>query len=372
MASFSELPLLPSLQGTLAALELTTLTDIQAEALPALLEGRALVGVAETGSGKTLTFVLPLLHQLKTLETAGSPVTEEGRPRGLVVVPGRELGEQVAKVFKSLTHDTRLRVRVALGGSPKKVARQNVAGVFDILVATPGRLRQLMETDALRLDDVRMLVLDEADQMLDPGFLPGATRVLQACPGHVQLVLFSATLPAALETVIEGLFRRVPIRVRTEGSHKVVPTLRTEHRRVPDGRRWEVLRPLLAEAPEAGTLLFVNTREQGDRLARDLASAGLSFACFGGELDPVERRRNLSRFRAGELRLLVVTDLAARGLDVERVERVVNVHLPREVETYLHRVGRTARAGRSGLVVNLVTERDRPLLEALEVSGDRR
>jgi superfamily II DNA/RNA helicase len=365
LKSFSEVPLLPSLLASLAEQELTQPTEIQARTLPVLLEGKPLVGVAETGSGKTLAYVLPMLHQLKTLETGGSAVDSLGRPRGLVLVPGRELGEQVGKVFKSLTHGTRLRVRTVLGGSKKQIARQNVSGKFEILVATPGRLVQLLNANELRLDDVRMLVFDEADQMVDAGFLPVAKRILKAIPKRVQLVMFSATMPQSLDLVIDALFVTAPHRVRTRGSQRVVPTLTTDNRTVINGRRFDILGPLLEDHPNVGTLLFANTREQCEKVAEWLEGEGVAHAMYMGRMDRMERRANLARFRNGEVSVLLATDLGGRGLDIERVDRVINVHLPKDVDNYLHRVGRTARAGREGLVVNLVTQRDLPLLAKL-------
>jgi len=367
--SFADLCLLPSLIAGLESQGLTRPMPIQATTVPALLEGRSLVGVSETGSGKTLAFVLPMLHQLKSLETSGSSVAEASRPRGLVLVPSRELGDQVSKVFKTLTHSTRLRVRTALGGSRKQVARQNVQGLFEILVATPGRLVQLLDRSGLRLDDVRMLVCDEADQLLDPGFLTVVQRALSCCPDTVQLVLFSATLPKAMDAVLGGLFPVEPLRVVTPGSSRLVATLRTDNRRVIDGRRFDILSVVLAEEPDVGTLLFVNTREQCERVADWLRAEGIAHASYRGEMDRVQRRTNLRRFRAGEIRVLVATDLGGRGLDIDQVQRVVNVHLPREIDNYLHRAGRTARAGRDGVVVNLVTERDAPLMAEVSRRG---
>lgn len=364
MTTFADLDLLPSLLGTLADQGLTTPTEVQTRAIPELLTGRSIVAVAETGSGKTLSYVLPILHVLKSAEDAGSAVTAGARPRALVVVPNRDLGEQVARVFKGLTHDTRLRVRTVLGGSAREVARRNVSGPFEVLVATPGRLLQLLDAEAVSLADARLVVFDEADQMLDPTFLPDAERIVQSCPAAHQLALYSATLPVALETLVGLVFRAPPVRIQTKGSQRLVPTLRTVSRKVVDGRRFEVLKDLLAEEG-GGTLVFVNTREQCDRLAAQLAQAEIPFAVYRGDMDKTERRSNLQRFRDGEIRLLLATDLGARGLDVEGVDRVVNYHLPSQLESYLHRAGRTARAGRTGVVVNLVTERDEALLRKL-------
>ena len=360
MSVFSAL--LPSLQTTLTEQGITRPTEVQSESLPSLLAGKSLVGVAETGSGKTLAFVLPLLHQLKTLELEGSSVSSKGCPRGLVLVPGRELGDQVSRVFKGLTHGTRVRVRTALGGSKKAVARQNVGGQFEVLVATPGRLRQLMEDGGLRLSDVRTLVFDEADQMLDPGFVDEARSILAKCPSKVQLVLFSATLPASLETAVKGLFPSPPVRVRTHGSQRLVPTLSTQNRTVVHGDRATALREVLNSGPMVSSILFSNTRKQCAQVAEWLDEAGVAYTTCAGEMNRAERKNNLKRFRTGEVALLLTTDLGGRGLDIERVERIINVFLPRELDNYLHRAGRTARAGRAGLMVNLVTERDEPLL----------
>jgi len=366
VSSFSAFALLPTLTSALKDQGIVRPTDIQQASIAPLLRGDSLLGVAETGSGKTLAYVLPLLHQLKMLEEAGNPVSTGGMPRGLVLVPGRELGEQVAKVLKGLTHTTRLRVRSALGGSKKKVAKQSVAGNFEILVATPGRLTQLLRGRELKLSDVRTLIFDEADQMLDPGFLPVARRILEACPREVQLVMFSATLPGALDSVVNSLFPAPPERVRTRGSQRVVPTLTTINRDVHNGHRLPHLMDLLGEVPRVGTMLFVNTKEQVKTVAGWLDEVGISYVAYAGQMERQQRRINLAKFRDGEVSILIATDLGGRGLDIELVERVINVHLPQEVDNYLHRVGRTARAGRTGLVVNLVTRRDAPLMNKLE------
>jgi superfamily II DNA/RNA helicase len=282
-----------------------------------------------------------------------------------VVVPTRELGEQVTKAFKPFTHTTRLRVRSVLGGTTTEVAKRGLAGAFEILVATPGRLVQMLERRLVDLDDVQMLILDEADQMLDHGFLPDVTRIIQASPQKRQLALFSATVSPAVEKLIADLFSGAEV-IRSAGSHRVVPTLTTLQQLVIDGQRFPLLERMLKKKVEGGTILFTNTREQCDKLADQLAAAKIACVIYRGEMDKVERRQNLKLFREGAVDLLVSTDLASRGLDVDHVGRVINYHLPQQMENYLHRVGRTARAGRPGLVVNFVTERDAPLVSQLE------
>jgi superfamily II DNA/RNA helicase len=365
MNSFAGLALLPTLQGTLIEKNLTKPTEIQSQAVPALLAGRSVVGVAETGSGKTLSYALPILHRLKTLELQGNPITVYGEPRAIVVVPTRELGEQVAKAFKPFTHETRLRVRALLGGTTMEQAKRSLQGPFEVLVATPGRLIKMMEAGLVTLGDLRTLVLDEADQMLDHGFLPDVKRIVKECPAERQLAMFSATVSPAVEKLIADLFAGAEV-IRSQGSHRVVPTLTTTRQMVVGGKRFPLLEQLLSKKVEGGTILFTNTREQCDKLAGELDEAGWPCVVYRGEMDKAERRRNLKAFRDGEVDLLISTDLASRGLDVEHVGRVINYHLPQQMENYLHRVGRTARAGRPGLVVNFVTERDAPLMSKLD------
>ena len=365
MRSFSDYDLLPTLQATLAEKGMVTPTEIQNRAIPVLLAGRSVVGVAETGSGKTLAYVLPVLHSLKTLENTRGSSGEESRPRAVVVVPTRELGEQVSRVFKLFTHSTRLRVRSVLGGTTHDVAKRNVQGEYEVLVATPGRLLQFIERRLIGLEDVRTLVFDEADQMLDQGFLPDATKIAGLCPPERQLALFSATVSRPVQELITKLFAKAEV-IRTAGSHRVVPTLSTQNLKVVYGKRFPLLQRLLSTKVKGGTLIFTNTREQCDAVALELKNIGQACVIYRGEMDKVERRANLKSFRDGQVDILISTDLASRGLDVEHVGRVINYHLPKQLDNYIHRVGRTARAGREGLVINFVTERDAPLMNRLD------
>jgi ATP-dependent RNA helicase RhlE len=365
MSSFRAFDLLPSLQATLKLEGFVTPTEIQERALPPLLRGKSVVGVAETGSGKTLAYALPVLQKMKQLEEAGDAVAVSGQPRAVVLVPSSELGEQVTKAFKVFTHDTRVRVRSALGGIAMKVARRNVAGPLEVLLATPGRLEQLMQLSLVNLSDLRFLVFDEADQILDQGFLPAIKRILKSSPADRQLALFTATASDGVQDLIHEMFSQAEL-IETRGHHRVVSSLVTENLIVPHGKRFPLLEKVLAQPAEGGTLLFANTREQCDALAAELVEHGYPCAIFRGDMDKLERRQNLKQFRDGSLALLISTDLAARGLDVENIGRVINYHLPRELKNYLHRAGRTARAGRKGTVINFVTERDANLMKRLE------
>ncbi len=366
MNQFSKFSLLSSLENRLTELGFHTPTEIQNHALPILLEGKSLVGVAQTGTGKTLSYVLPILHRLKMLENSGSAISEEKKPRAAVIVPTRELGEQVAKVFKEFTHTTRLRVRTVLGGTAFQVAKKNILGCFEVLVATPGRLDQLLERELVDLSDIRILIFDEADQMLDAGFLPLAERIFAGCPENRQIALFSATVSPAVQTLIDGLFSGVEV-FRGTNSDKLVSTLTSVNRRIPDGYRFPHLQEFLNTPNEGGTLIFTNTREQCDEVADQLRDHGYDCLVYRGEMEKVERRMNLRSFRVGDAKLLICTDLAGRGLDVSHVNRIINYHLPQDLDNYIHRVGRTARAGRKGLVINFVTRRDEALIKRLEL-----
>lgn len=368
MNTFQDFGFLPSILKTLKSLKITTPTEIQQNALPLLLSGQSVVGVSETGSGKTLTYALPILHLLKTLEAEGAPVTEPAKPRAIVMVPSRDLGEQVSKVFKNYTHDTRLRVRPVLGGTTFEQSRRSVSAPFEILLATPGRLLQLLEKRLIDLSDVCMIVFDEADQMLDQGFISDSKFIVRSCADDTQLALFSATVSPQVEDLIKALFSEAEI-IKSSGAGKVVKTLTTRNETVLDGVRWPIFEKLIKQKPEGGTIVFTNTREQCDHLASEIEKNGYSCVVYRGNMDKGQRRTNLRNFRTGKVDLLISTDLASRGLDLDYVGRVINYHLPQEMANYLHRVGRTARAGKQGLVVNLVTERDLALIARLDGKG---
>lgn len=365
MKHFKDFGLLPSLLKSLSEKKFFKATEIQSLTIPLLMSGQSVVGISETGSGKTLAYALPILHLLKTLEDDGYPVNQDATPRAVILVPTRELGEQVAKVFKMLTHDTRLRVRTALGGMSLAQARKNTAGSFEILLATPGRLGQMLQGEHIDLSDVLCLVYDEADQMMDQGFLADTNYIASCCPEEVQKILFSATVSEKVQDLINETFEGAEF-CKSSGSGKPVSSLTTKNIIVTDGKRWPELEKVLSKKVEGGTILFTNTREQCDKLAQELTTKGYENLIYRGEMEKTDRRQNLKKFRDGKVALLVATDLAGRGLDIDSVGRVINYHLPKQMENYIHRAGRTARAGRPGLVINLVTERDEKLIAQLE------
>jgi ATP-dependent RNA helicase RhlE len=341
--SFSELGVSSRIVRTLAERDIREPFPIQARVLRDALAGRDLLAKAPTGSGKTLAFAIPIVQRLQ----AG-----EGHPAALVLVPTRELASQVAGELAALTAPDSLRVATAYGGVPIR-AQIKRARSADVLVATPGRLNDLLERKAVALDGVRILVLDEADRMLDMGFKPQVDRIVRRLPASRQTMFFSATLDERVRELARAY--------TNEPAHcEAVPAPATEsgtveHRFVPvqADTKVETLAELLRE--ERGlTLVFVRTRRGADRLARKLARLNVQAAALHGDLSQSQRERALRRFETGDVSTLVATDVAARGLDLAEITHVVNFDPPAEHTGYVHRVGRTGRAGRDGVGVTLV------------------
>jgi superfamily II DNA/RNA helicase len=345
--SFAELGIPSNLVAALTRRGITIPRPIQARALPDALAGRDVLGRAETGSGKTLAFGLPLL--IRTASTAGR--RRPGQPRGLVLVPTRELADQVHNELLPLAAELGLRLLTVYGGvSPRRQVQELRRGV-DVVVATPGRLLDLLSQRACSLDAVAVAVLDEADHMADLGFLPAVTSLLDLVPRGGQRLLFSATLDGQ----VDGLVRRYltdPVR------HQVVPTAAAaalmEHQvRTVEAADKVAVAAELASRP-GRTLLFVRTKHRAARLARQLGTAGLRAGALHGDLAQPARARALAAFTAGTVPVLVATDIAARGIHVDGIDLVVHFDPPAEPKAYLHRSGRTARAGAAGTVVTLV------------------
>jgi superfamily II DNA/RNA helicase len=347
-ASFGAIGLPERLISALAARNIHEPFAIQSRALPDALAGRDVLGRAQTGSGKTLAFGLPMLTRL------ARPAERLGRaPRGLVLVPTRELAQQVADVLTPLGHSVGVSVMTVYGGVP--IGRQitRVRDGVDIVVATPGRLIDLLDRGACTLSGIEITVLDEADHMADLGFLPAVTRILDETPAGGQRLLFSATLDKRVGQLVTRYLSDPAL-------HAVAPQAETasvaEHRvLVLDGRDKLAVAAEIASRP-ARTLFFVRTKHGADRLARQLTKAGVPAEAIHGNRNQSQRQRALDAFAAGHPRVLVATDVAARGIHVDDVELVVHFDPPNDHKDYLHRSGRTARAGASGLVVTLAEE----------------
>jgi superfamily II DNA/RNA helicase len=345
--SFAELGVLPSLTAALAARGITTPRPIQARTLPDGLAGRDVLGRAETGSGKTLAFGLPLLIRTATATTKRL----SRQPRGLVLVPTRELADQVHDELLPLASRLGLRLLAVYGGVPLQRQAQELRRGTDVVIATPGRLLDLLRQGACSLDAVAIAVLDEADHMADMGFLPAVTSLLDRVPPGGQRLLFSATLDGQVDTLIRH-YLTDPVR------HTVAPTAAAAARMDHQIRTVEAADKVAVAAKLAGrpgrTLVFVRTKHRAARLARQLDHAGVRAGALHGNLTQPARTRALAAFAAGTVPVLVATDIAARGIHVDGIDLVMHFDPPTEPKAYLHRSGRTARAGAAGTVITLV------------------
>ena len=337
-------------------------TPIQEAAIPAILRGADVVGSAQTGSGKTAAFALPLLQLLQ----ASAPQTPR-RVRALVLVPTRELAAQVGEVVRSLAQNlpNPLKVAVVFGGVSINPQMMGLRGGADVVIATPGRLLDLVEHNALRLSSVQLLVLDEADRLLDLGFAEELQRTLALLPARRQNLFFSATFPADVQTLAESLLKD-PVRVAVADTPANEPCIVQRAIAVDASRRTQLLRHLVKENEWSRVLVFVATQYAAEHVAEKLYKAGIFATPFHGGLSQGARKQVLQEFKDDRWQVVVTTDLAARGIDIAQLPAVVNYDLPRSAVDYVHRIGRTGRAGASGLAVTLVSSSDARLVADIE------
>src|SRR5271166_6094741 len=343
MTTFSELPLTSALQRKLAAAEFTQLTPIQERAIPPALEGRDVIGTAQTGTGKTLAFLIPLIETMNR-EPAGHTVA-------LVLLPTRELAMQVHEQYEQLRSKTLPKAALVIGGVSEKAQIQGLRGGSGLVIATPGRLQDLMSRKFADLRHVKMLVLDEADRMLDMGFLPAIQRILSALPQQRQTLCFSATLEQSVAGLVND-YMREPVRVALGSVLKPAESVQLKAYEVRPGEKLDVLRQLLY-SEKGQTLIFTRTKRGAERLAKDLVRDGFAAAMIHGGRSQSQRNGALSGFQEGRFQVLVATDIASRGLHVDDVAHVINYDLPKMAEDFIHRVGRTGRAGLSGRATTL-------------------
>ena len=337
-------------------------TAVQTRAIPLVLSGRDLMARAQTGTGKTAAFGLPMIDRLLVHERRTRVAKA---PRGLVLVPTRELAVQVHQALMKYGSPVQLRCVAIVGGGGMRPQQDALRRGVDIVVATPGRLIDHMERRTIDLRRVEVLTLDEADRMLDMGFLPALRRIIAATPRTRQTLLFSATLPPDV-TQLAKQFSREPLHVDVSDSRAVPSTVTHRVRTVDQGGKPEALARVLREAPLGQALVFCKTKRRSDRVGTQLARAGIRTAVIHGNKSQSARTRALSDFKAGRVNVLVATDIAARGLDIAQLPLVVNYDLPQVAEDYVHRVGRTGRAGQNGRAVSLVTAEDRGLLRTIQ------
>jgi len=345
---------------------ISTPFPIQTATLPDTLAGRDVLGRGRTGSGKTLAFALPLVARLAGLVPSGAGIDTRSRPsmpRGLVLAPTRELANQILATIEPLAESVGLGVMTVFGGVSQAGQVRRLRQRVDIVVATPGRLEDLIGQGHLKLDDVAVTVLDEADHMADLGFLPGVTRILAATPSGGQRMLFSATLDAGVDKLVRRFLNR-PLEHSVDTASSPVVAMTHHALLVADpGQKREVVRELAAGTGRR--LLFTRTKHQARKLARELTADGIPAVELHGNLSQNARERGLKAFADGRVRVMVATDIAARGIHVDEVELVVHVDPPAEHKAYLHRSGRTARAGHAGDVVTLVLPEQRKDFHAL-------
>jgi superfamily II DNA/RNA helicase len=362
--TFADLGARQETVDALAAVGITRAFAIQEYALPIALRGVDLIGQAPTGTGKTLGFGVPMLQRVLTRDEGG-----EGQPQALVVVPTRELGLQVAKDIAAAGRTRGVRVLPIYGGVAYEPQIENLRAGVEIVVGTPGRLLDLARQRHLRLDRVRTLVLDEADRMLDLGFLDDVEKILAMLPEDRQTMLFSATMPEPIVTLARR-FLRHPVTIHSGHTADTGPSPQTEQLayRTHPMNKLEVLARILQARGRALTMIFTRTKRAADRVAEDLDFRGFAAAAVHGDLGQGARERALRAFRAGKIDVLVATDVAARGLDVTGVTHVINYDCPDDPESYTHRIGRTGRAGASGVAVTFVDWEDTPRWRLIDKS----
>ena len=348
---FSELGLCPELLQAITEAKYTIPTPVQVAAIAPVLRGQDVQACAQTGSGKTAAFALPMLQRL--LSRAGASNRSVG---GLVLVPTRELAMQVGEAFRSLGRylPQPVKVLTVFGGVSINPQMMALRGGADIVVATPGRLLDLADHNAIRLSDVSTLVLDEADRLLDEGFADELTRVLALLPDRRQNLLFSATFPPAVRSLAELLLRN-PVRVDVATAAETLPDIQQRSIAVDPQRRTQLLRHLIRHHGWERTLVFVATKYATEHIALKLQRLGFAARALNGDLSQGARTQALADFKAGRVRVLIATDVAARGIDVVDLAAVVNFDLPRSTADYVHRIGRTGRAGASGVAVSFVS-----------------
>ncbi|HVV94684.1 MAG TPA: DEAD/DEAH box helicase [Hyphomicrobiales bacterium] len=361
MSAFSEFGLAEPIARALVAEGYERPTPIQTKAIPDVMRGRDLCGIAQTGTGKTAAFALPILHRLNA-------APKPRRPRGcrvLVLAPTRELASQIADSFRTYGRHLRFATDVVFGGVPVGRQERALAGGLDILVATPGRLLDLIDRRSLTLDAVETLVLDEADQMLDLGFIHALRRIVRLLPKKRQTLFFSATMPKAIAELASA-FLTDPVEVAVAPVATTAEKVAQRVIFVASEGKPRMLERLLADPAVERVLVFTRTKHGADKVVKNLDRAGLAAAAIHGNKSQGQRERALAGFRAGKTPILIATDIAARGIDVDGVSHVINYDLPNVPESYVHRIGRTARAGAEGIAISLCNGEERAYLRDIE------
>ncbi|MCD6640795.1 MAG: DEAD/DEAH box helicase, partial [Nocardioides sp.] len=365
--TFRDLGVQPEICSALERVGITTPFAIQEMTLSVALMGTDLIGQARTGTGKTLAFGIPVIQRSVSPKDPEYAQLPQGKPQALVVAPTRELALQVASDFETAAADRGLRILSVYGGVGYDQQLEALDTGVDIVVGTPGRLIDLSDRRALDLSHVHALVLDEADEMLDLGFLPDVEKLIRKTPETRQTMLFSATMPSAI-VALARIHMRNPMNIRAESSYEnaTVPLTAQFIYLAHDLDKPEIIGRVLQSRDAEKMIVFTRTKRQAQRVANDLAERGFKSAPLHGDMAQVAREKALAKFREDKLQVLVCTDVAARGIDVRGVSHVVNYTCPEDDKTYVHRIGRTGRAGRTGIAVSLVGMREGGLVRAIE------
>jgi ATP-dependent RNA helicase RhlE len=359
--TFADLALAEPIQRALLERDYKAPSPIQAQALPPLLEGRDLIGLAQTGTGKTAAFCLPMLHRFQAAPRSRRPL----QPRGLILAPTRELAAQIGECLAAYSKYLKLSHAVIFGGVGQNPQVRALRNGVDIVVATPGRLWDLHTQGFVRFDAVEIFVLDEVDRMLDMGFIHDIKRIAAKLPSQRQTQFFSATLPAEIAEMARQ-FLREPVRVQVAPPASTVEKIVQKVRHVRREDKVKLLLHTLGEHPDGLTLIFARTKHGADRLTQHLCKGGVRADAIHGNKSQNARQRALDNFRSGRVRALVATDIAARGIDVKGIDLVVNYELPAEPDAYVHRIGRTARAGADGLAISFCDHEERDHLRSIQ------
>jgi ATP-dependent RNA helicase RhlE len=359
--SFSDLPLVEPLQRALKTQEYTVPTPIQAQAIPHLLEGRDLLGVAQTGTGKTAAFALPMLQRLADNRVAPGP----RMARALILTPTRELAIQIAESFRNYGRHMNLRQAVVFGGVGHKPQIDAMSRGVDILTATPGRLLDLMNQGVVRLERVEIFVLDEADRMLDMGFIHDVKKIVATLPKQRQTLFFSATMPGDIARLASSILTN-PVKVEVTPVSSTVERIDQQVMFVNTSDKRALLTEVLKDPKITRVLVFSRTKHGANRIAEHLDKARIKADAIHGNKSQSARQRALESFRAGDVRVLVATDIAARGIDIDGISHVINFDLPDVPESYVHRIGRTARAGADGTALSFCDNSERGMLREIE------
>ena len=361
LTSFDDFALNDAITRALAEEKYLTPTPIQAQTIPAVMSGRDVIGIAQTGTGKTAAFALPILHRLAASARRPAPKS----CRILVLSPTRELSSQTLDSFRAYGRHLRVRAALAIGGVSMGAQVRALLNGVDILVATPGRLLDLVKSNALRLGEVECLVLDEADRMLDMGFIHDIRKIVAKLPAERQTLMFSATMPRAIAELAAHMLRD-PIKVAVAPVASTAERVEQRVIRVDRSAKPAILVDVLRQEAIDRVLIFTRTKHGADKVAHSLIRAGIDATAIHGNKSQNQRERVLADFRKGEVKVLVATDIAARGIDVDGISHVVNFDVPNVPETYVHRIGRTARAGAEGIAISLCDGEEVAFLRDIE------